>query len=108
MVTRWLQRVVEARPVGTFFVLAYALSWVVWAPTVLGLGGETVLGLAGSFGPAVAGAVVTWLAGDSVRAWVGQIVRWRLRGRWYVVAFVLVVATGGRLRYDGSGPTPPE
>lgn len=84
---------VAEHDVWAFFALALALSWGVWVP--LGLtGGGVDLGYAGAilavtvgaFGPLVAGAVVTWAAGDSLRAWAGQVLRWRVQPRWYLVA----------------------
>ncbi|KAB1187764.1 MULTISPECIES: CPBP family intramembrane glutamic endopeptidase [Haloferax] len=94
-----LRDVVADRPVTSFFVLAYAFSWIAWSPLVFGVEGplQTASFIAGGFGPAVAGAVTTWLAGDSVRAWARQIVYWRVAPRWYLVAFglpLLVVALG--------------
>jgi membrane protease YdiL (CAAX protease family) len=83
---------VGARPVAAFFVLAYAFSWVLWLPVVLGAAGavRTLSFVAGGFGPALAGAVVTWLAdGESVRAWARRIVRWRVAPRWYLAALGL-------------------
>ncbi|USZ73560.1 CPBP family intramembrane glutamic endopeptidase [Natronosalvus halobius] len=40
----------------------------------------------GGFGPLVAAALVTWLVGGSLRAWIGQVLRWRVRPRWYLAA----------------------
>jgi membrane protease YdiL (CAAX protease family) len=51
--------------------------------------------IVGGFGPLLAALVVTWLAGDSVRAWARQIVDWRVAPRWYLAALavpLLVVA----------------
>ena len=91
-----LRTVVDDRPVASFFVLAYALSWAVWIPTALGSGGLATVGtIVGSFGPAVAGALVTWLDGGSVRAWARRIVRWRVAPRWYLVAFALPLVVVG-------------
>ncbi|KTG28348.1 CPBP family intramembrane glutamic endopeptidase [Haloferax profundi] len=88
---RWLRGVVTARPTTAFFVLAYGISWVAWFPLVLGVDDplRTASFVLGGFGPALAGAVTTWLAGDSVRAWARQIVHWRVAPRWYLVAFAL-------------------
>jgi membrane protease YdiL (CAAX protease family) len=86
-----IRSVVDARPVTTFFVLAYAFSWVGWLPVVIGVREpiRTLSFVAGGFGPAIAGAVVTRLDGESVRAWARQIVRWRVKPRWYLAAFLL-------------------
>ena len=74
---QWIRGVVDTRPVATFFVLAYAFSWIGWLPAVIGMVEpiRTLSFVAGGFGPALAGAVVTWLDGESVRAWARQIVR---------------------------------
>ena len=87
----------------TFFALTLTLSWAVWVPGVVGLVdfGSLVLGaiVVGGFGPLVAAAIVTWLVGDSLHAWTGQVLRWRVRPRWYLVGLgvplVLIVATSG-------------
>jgi membrane protease YdiL (CAAX protease family) len=85
-----LRTAVNDHPVAAFFLLAYALSWAVWIPTSLGSGGLATAGtVVGSFGPAVAAAVVLWLDGGSVREWVRRIVRWRVAPRWYLLALVL-------------------
>ena len=97
MVGKRLRSAVDARPVASFFALAYAFSWIVWLPIVAGVGEgfATVSLIVGSFGPAVAGAVVTWLGGDSVAAWARQIVRWRVAPRWYLVVFALPLVVVG-------------
>lgn len=82
---------VVGREVVTFFALTLALSWIVWMPGALGFVdfGSLVFGaiVVGGFGPLVAAAIVTWLIGDSLRAWAGQVLRWRVRPRWYLAAF---------------------
>lgn len=92
---------VADREVLTFFALTLALSWAVWLPGALGLVDfgslVTVVVVVGGFGPPVAAAVVTWLVGDSLRAWAGQVLRWRVHPGWYLAAlgipFVLIAAT---------------
>jgi len=94
---QWIRDVADARPVTTFFVLAYAFSWIGWLPAVVGVAEpiRTLSYVAGGFGPALAGAVVTWLGGESVRAWARQIVRWRVAPRWYLAAFLLPLLVVG-------------
>jgi membrane protease YdiL (CAAX protease family) len=89
--------VADSHPVASFFVLAYAFSWVGWLPLVLGAQGliQPLSYVAGGFGPALAGAVVTWLNSGSVRAWARQIVRWRVAPRWYLAAFGLPLVVIG-------------
>jgi membrane protease YdiL (CAAX protease family) len=91
------RNIVGAYPVTSFFVLAYAFSWVAWLPVVLGAEEpvRTLGFVAGAFGPALAGAVVTWLDRASVRAWAQQIIRWRVAPRWYIVALLLPLSVVG-------------
>jgi membrane protease YdiL (CAAX protease family) len=81
---------VAARPVAAFVALTYLLSWLAWAPIVAGVTDRTTLFIvAGGFGPLVAAAVVTWVVGDSLREWAGQLLRWRVPPRYWAVAFLL-------------------
>jgi membrane protease YdiL (CAAX protease family) len=92
---------VTGREVVTFFALTLALSWAVWVPGAVDIVefGSLVFGaiVVGGFSPLVAAAIVTWLAGASLRAWAGQVLRWRVRPRWYFAAFgiplVVIAAT---------------
>jgi membrane protease YdiL (CAAX protease family) len=92
-----IRRLIDAHPVVTFFVLAYAISWLVWLGPILDPAGPVgTLGfIVGGYGPALAALVVTWLGSDSVRAWARQIVDWHVAPRWYLAALavpLLVVA----------------
>jgi len=89
----WVQR----HRVASFFVFAYALTWLAWLPAVLGYGGDLnqILSLIAQFGPAVAALVVTWYSGASVRSWARSIVRWRVAPWWYVVAVGLPILLVG-------------
>lgn len=84
---------VQHHPVASFFVLAYALTWLAWLPPALGYGG--VVGLvalhAGGFGPALAAVIILWISGGSVRDWLSSIVRWRVAPQWYLVALGLPI-----------------
>lgn len=88
---------VAGREVTAFFVLTLAVSWALWVPIALDAVALPVLPLIvlGGFGPAVAAAATTWLAGDSLRAWVRPILDWRVHPQWYALALgipVLAVA----------------
>ncbi len=77
-------------PLAAFFVLAYALSWIILVPAAFGLLPDSSAGVLPwvvPFGPAVAAFVVTALTGG--RPAVGQLLRrvvqWRVEVRWYLL-----------------------
>jgi uncharacterized protein len=80
--------------VVTFFALAYGFSWACWAIPALGYrdGFGTVFFIAGAFGPLAAAALVTRLAGTSVRRWFKSLFVWRVPVRWYAFALVVPIA----------------
>jgi membrane protease YdiL (CAAX protease family) len=81
---------VKRYPIITFFVLAYALSWLGWPMWALGLYPIPVF----SFGPFLAALVV--LAITHGKSGVGgllrQMVRWRVGLGWYAAALLVPVA----------------
>jgi membrane protease YdiL (CAAX protease family) len=100
---------VADHPVASFAVGAYAYTWLVSAPAAFMEESWTawILIYVGSFGPPLSAATVTWLRGDSVRAWARQITRWRVGWQWWVAAFgvpvTVIAATTGVLAATG-GP----
>lgn len=83
-----MRRSAKRHPVGSFFVLAYAITWLAWLPAILGYEGELgqILMMIAQFGPAVAAFILVWYTGASVRGWLSGIVRWRMAPWWYAVA----------------------
>ena len=99
---------VDAHPVTAFVIGAYAFTWIVSAPAYFMELSWTpwILIYIGSFGPPISAGVVTWLQGESVRAWARQIGRWRVGWPWWLAAFgvplaiigvttVILLGTGG-------------
>jgi membrane protease YdiL (CAAX protease family) len=86
----------KGHPLVLFFVLAFAFSWIVWAPAVffpqLGASGArtpaALLHLIGSLSPLASAFVVTALAGGhaGLRELLGRVFRWRVGIGWWVVA----------------------
>jgi uncharacterized protein len=83
----------KAFPLAAYFVLAYALSWLILVPAGLGLlpdSSAAVLVWLPPFGPAVAAFIVTALIGG--RPAVGQLLRrlvqWRVGIRWYLLVLI--------------------
>ena len=76
-------------PLIAFFVLAYALSWIILVPAGLGLLPDSagVLAWVAPFGPAVSAFVVTALTGGKLA--VGRLLRrmiqWRVGVGWYLL-----------------------
>ena len=89
-------------PLTSFFVLAYALSWLAWSPWCLSEAGVGLLPYDGDsislysniaalmLGPTLSALVVTGAAEgrDGVRRLLRRIVLWRVGFRWYL--FVLL------------------
>ncbi|ELZ32428.1 abortive infection protein [Halogeometricum pallidum JCM 14848] len=82
---------IDEHPVASFFIGAYAYTWIISAPAVFMEPSWTaaILIYIGSFGPPVSAAVVTWLRGDDVREWASQITKWRVGWKWWFVALGL-------------------
>jgi membrane protease YdiL (CAAX protease family) len=78
---------VERHQLGAFVLLAYALSWPLFALAALGAG--DLLVVAGAFGPALAAAVVVRRSRRSARQWWRQRWTWRLPARFYAFALGL-------------------
>jgi len=92
---------VTDHPVTAFVLGAYAYTWIISAPAYyMDLSWTPwLLIYVGSFGPPISAATVTWLQGESVRAWARQIGRWRVGWPWWIVAFgapigIIAVTTG--------------
>lgn len=101
---------VRRHPLVSFFVLAYAVSWLAWLPFVLSADGLGVLGfqyprllgtnqllgvLPGAYlGPLGSAVLVTAVTGgrDGLRRWGRRVLAFRVGWRWYLAALVGVPA----------------
>ncbi len=89
----------KKHPLLWFYLLAFLISWVGWAPSVAASRGVTAFAhpafqallLFPALGPAIAAVVVTWAAEGrgSVLALMTRLVRWRVGGLWYVAALLI-------------------
>ena len=93
---------VRRHPLITFFVLTYALAWILWLPLVVlqdtipavpGL----VLVLLGSNVPSLLAIVLTalLLGRGALRKLLGRLLIWRVDPRWYLVVVLGPVALAG-------------
>ncbi|TCK21963.1 CPBP family intramembrane glutamic endopeptidase [Pseudonocardia endophytica] len=101
---------VRRYPMGSFVVLALAMSWLAWVPYILSeqglglwayrfpelLGSSQLLGvLPGAYlGPIGAALFVTAVADGrpGLRRWLGRMWRWRVRWHWYAITLLGVPA----------------
>jgi uncharacterized protein len=89
-------------PVTSFFVLAYAWTWLCWWSVVAASSGHWPLpipwewlAMVGQFGPFAAGLLVTWAVSGraGLREFLGRLVRWRVGPVWLTVSLLLLPAT---------------
>jgi uncharacterized protein len=104
---RRLANAVRRRPLVSFFVLAYALSWWPAITYVLLGGGPPILG----FGPTLAAVVVLSLTtGKSgLKSLFRSMLRWRVGFRWWAIALltpVVLTAIATVLNVALGAPTP--
>jgi membrane protease YdiL (CAAX protease family) len=89
-------------PLISFFVLTYALAWILWLPLIvfrdtipasLGL----ILSILGSAVPSLLAIVLTAIVLDrgSLRKLLGRLLIWRVNPLWYLVVVLLPVAFAG-------------
>ena len=108
-------------PLTSFFVMAYAFTWIVWVPWVLGQDGVGLLpikiGQAASgylnaaailAGPTLAAFIMTATTEgrSGVRRLLGRLVLWRVGIRWYlfVLLGVPLIMLIGTMVYSGELP----
>jgi membrane protease YdiL (CAAX protease family) len=87
MTTR-IRSVTRAHPTLVFFCLAFATSWTLMTPAmVAGLDSLAAIPFfLGVWAPAAAAAIVLRVTGGSIRAWLRDIMRWRVPARYYLFA----------------------
>jgi membrane protease YdiL (CAAX protease family) len=91
----------KQHPVASFYVLSYAISWVLWAPAVLYIkfylptdqvpGWLMIPNLVGSWGPFFAALAVTGIleGKPGVKKLLARLLVWRVGFQWYLVVFLL-------------------
>src|SRR5918994_954176 len=91
-----LSSLIQRRPLASFFVLAYAMTWLLWTPLVVSGGGSpsgfgSVLALLGSLVPSsVAIALVALLYGKAgVRKLLRRLLIWRVGAGWWLAVVSL-------------------
>jgi membrane protease YdiL (CAAX protease family) len=102
-----LWSVIKRHPLITFFVLTYALSWILESPLVYLRDSVTdtqglVLILLASNVPSVLAIVLTAvvLGRGSLRKLLARLVIWRVNPLWYLVVVVPAVLAGGMVAFN--------
>jgi membrane protease YdiL (CAAX protease family) len=93
-------------PLTTFFLLAYGLTWALlpWAPVSI------AVSLLALMGPAAAALITSrWIGPDAWRDLMARARRWRVPGRWYVLAVLMplpitLVRSGVEYAMGAAGP----
>jgi uncharacterized protein len=118
---RGIKALLARHPLISFFVMAYAFSWIVWAPWVLGEDGANVLLPALSIptsrllltggilaGPTLSAFIMTATTEgrEGVRRLLGRLVLWRVGLRWYLFSLlgVPLMMLIGTMIYSGELP----
>jgi membrane protease YdiL (CAAX protease family) len=118
---RGLKAVLARHPLGSFFVMAYAFTWLVWSPWVLGQDGAGLLPInisqtASGYlnatailaGPTLSAFIMTATTEGraGVRRLLGRLVLWRVGIRWYLFALIGVplIMLVGTMIYSGDLP----
>jgi hypothetical protein len=93
---------VRRHPLITYFVLTYALAWILWLPLVvlqdtIPAAPGLVLVLLGSNLPSLLAIVLTALVlgRGALRKLLGRLLIWRVDPRWYLVVVLGPVALAG-------------
>ena len=115
------QGVLARHPLISYFVIAFAVPWVLMSPMALGQDGIKLLPfqvptplylalfLLGDFGgPTLAALLVTRAleGGEGVRRFLRRYIQWRVGILWYLVAIFVRPGSGRTLRCRGIGRRP--
>ena len=82
-------KLIRGHPLLVFFLLVFALTWMVWVPRAGGVP-MGMVGRAWTWAPAIAAFLAAALTGGrpALRQLVGRLLRWRVRWHWYVLVIL--------------------
>lgn len=77
----------RSRPALLFFILAFAITWIVWVPRAVGEAWAEEIGAIWTYGPALAAVVAAAIVGGRAElSLLGRrLLEWRIGLRWYFV-----------------------
>lgn len=116
-----MSKIVKRYPIVSFFVLAYAITWIFWFALVIfasvfsisyDKGFSQLLWLLGAFGPTTAAIILTGMQSGKhgIATLLRRIVQWRVNWRWYLFALfgILALQLASILANMVFGGTPPD
>lgn len=84
-----MKEFIKNKPLISFFVLAYLLSWIIWIPLIFVKGVDSdiiqLIMLIGVLGPMAAAIIVSRITGTSKRFWKSTL-KWKVNFKYYVAA----------------------
>lgn len=95
-----LREIIRQHPLVSFFLIAFGWSWLYDGLVFLTVGpspGILIRGIVRAWGPLIAGVTVTWASDGDIRRYLGQVTKWRVKPRWYVLAISLPFLLNGTL-----------
>lgn len=95
-----LREAIRQHQLVSFFLIAFGWSWAYDGIIFMTVGsspGVLLRALVRTWGPLVAGVTVTWASNGDLRTYLGQVTKWRVKPRWYVLVIVLPFVLNGSL-----------
>lgn len=94
-----LKDIIESNKCISYFILTFLISWLSWGASILlsNVEGHATSGFEGGFvtlaglGPLLAAIIIIKVSGGSILKWLKQIMSWKIKIRWYVVALGLPI-----------------
>jgi len=91
--------IVESNKCISYFILTFLISWFSWGSSILlsNVEGHATSGFEGGFvtlaglGPLLAAIIIIKASGGSILKWLKQIMSWKIKIRWYIVALGLPI-----------------
>jgi len=108
---RVIRGMLQRHSVLAFFVLSYAISWIIWLPLVVSPQSCRPLLILGTFGPAISALLLTAINSGKVglRGLLRRFMIWRVGTIWYIFslfggAAVTLAAIGLHVLLGGDSP----
>lgn len=102
---------IDRHRLAAFLLVTYSFTWAIQGVlAATGMEASWTLSIVvgfGAFGPPVGAAAVIWASGGDLRAWLSQVLKWRIGAKWWALAIglpFLILAVGSALFVLAGGP----